>query len=717
MGGNRDDAKDTLSGVMLRAFDKLPKHANKINSPKAWLAKLTQNFCIDIHRARQRRQAARSEAALPKEGDESLAPVTSPEKQLFSKENLSSIRHLIASLSPALQEVIVRKFIENQSYADIANALDLSPAAVRKRIERARNALRQRLQSQPSGGAAARELATGGGKTARHKSARERSYRPSETEELSFHPIALRLLNVTFPSGKEAELYIGLPPKEGRLLSRLASLEKYVHHHPSGWKKRLERADILYRLGRWSEAIIEYRTGLRAQRRSLAARLRLGNLLQTFGQSQEAMALYRSTLPLARQPATRHHLNGLIEVSLHNEEAAITAFKQARSLEPQVMAHRYALGQLYLQKELPAEVLRLYADLRQSDDADLLAASQRQQALMMMERFDEAEMLAARVCEADAGNLFALKFQVDRRCKRGLAQGAEGLLTRRLLKKMIRLSPASADVCESLAVYQLMRGKWKPALRLLFDFTSAHPMNDRGWLHYARWLYLTGSYEAAAEAIRQAFALCQDMVELYKPLCDILSATGQLAFLLPILPETLRRFPERWSLWATSARALVSQAVHQSQACQYARKACRLASQLAEAWFAYGQVLAAAGRHEQAVEAFAAGWPRLPQAGCLSASIEAAVQRAISHLALGDRRQALLWAEEGRRRAQRLSEIDPAMSYYWQAKAAELSGDASAALPAYEHALTLHLLFPQRAEALEAVKRLRANGMDYQPSR
>ena len=50
MGGNRFQAQDALSEIMLKAWEKLPKFSAKITNLKGWLTKFAHNFCIDRHR-------------------------------------------------------------------------------------------------------------------------------------------------------------------------------------------------------------------------------------------------------------------------------------------------------------------------------------------------------------------------------------------------------------------------------------------------------------------------------------------------------------------------------------------------------------------------------------------------------------------------------------------------------------------------------------------
>ncbi|NCS50448.1 MAG: RNA polymerase sigma factor [Microcystis aeruginosa BK11-02] len=54
MGGNCKDGEEALSRAIIKAYEKMPIHAEKITNPKAWLTRMTHNLCVDIHRERQR---------------------------------------------------------------------------------------------------------------------------------------------------------------------------------------------------------------------------------------------------------------------------------------------------------------------------------------------------------------------------------------------------------------------------------------------------------------------------------------------------------------------------------------------------------------------------------------------------------------------------------------------------------------------------------------
>jgi RNA polymerase sigma factor (sigma-70 family) len=148
MGGVREDAEDALSRAMLRALEKLPNSACKIENFRAWLSRLTLNLCVDMHRER-RRQVRRLESfenAQPGSNDRLLAADTdSPEQGLINREVFAYVCTAVDDLPLRLREPFVLRFFQEMDYREIADCLILSTDNVRKRIQQARDILREQL--------------------------------------------------------------------------------------------------------------------------------------------------------------------------------------------------------------------------------------------------------------------------------------------------------------------------------------------------------------------------------------------------------------------------------------------------------------------------------------------------------------------------------------------------------------------------------------------
>ncbi len=149
MGGKHEDAEDALSISMLKALDKFPAYARKITNPRGWLTRLTYNVCIDIHRERRRRTKSNEniEDLLRCEGVPPYWVHRSPEEGILHSELYAQLCRAVADLPAQLREPFVLRFFQETSYPEIADCLSLSIENVRKRIQKARAIIREKLEA------------------------------------------------------------------------------------------------------------------------------------------------------------------------------------------------------------------------------------------------------------------------------------------------------------------------------------------------------------------------------------------------------------------------------------------------------------------------------------------------------------------------------------------------------------------------------------------
>jgi RNA polymerase sigma factor (sigma-70 family) len=153
MGGNPTDAEEVLSRAMLKAWDKLPNHAEKITNLRAWLLRLTHNLCIDIQRERRRKamQIEDIEEVAATGNSAVISGLDSPEEALLHHELGQYIRRAIDSLPSRLRNPFILRYCHQIAYQDIAQKLALSLNNVYKRIQQAREILQKRLSRYLSG--------------------------------------------------------------------------------------------------------------------------------------------------------------------------------------------------------------------------------------------------------------------------------------------------------------------------------------------------------------------------------------------------------------------------------------------------------------------------------------------------------------------------------------------------------------------------------------
>jgi RNA polymerase sigma factor (sigma-70 family) len=148
MGGNMADAEDAVDTAMLRAHQKYAAPPGKILNPRAWLGRILHNVCMDIHRERQRWGDA-EEQVEDLEAVEPPSPSLLPDAGLLQRESAAAVRKCIQDLPPNLRGPLVMRYLQDMSYADIADQLRLTNCNVRKRIQLAYGILRTTLSQEP----------------------------------------------------------------------------------------------------------------------------------------------------------------------------------------------------------------------------------------------------------------------------------------------------------------------------------------------------------------------------------------------------------------------------------------------------------------------------------------------------------------------------------------------------------------------------------------
>ena len=508
---------------------------------------------------------------------------------------------------------------------------------------------------------------------------------------------------LTQSSGVELNVRLILDEKPTRMHQKLKTLSQYVQRYPSGWKKRLELANLLYAMGCIHQAIEEYRFVVDRQPQLLEVRMKLGKLLQITGKEALAIAVYESALLNVRHVATRKHIDGLIAVCRNDIQGAIAAFEAAAVYEPDNAAHWLALGQLHMQTEDTVAALQAFNAVLSLNPDDMVALIDSYDLLLATGNMQAAQQRLGKIVDLAGDDFQTLKRQIDQRYRQRLVSGDEGKQTQQMLNSLVRMAAEGADVCQSLADDHIFRGEWAKGVGILAQFTEEHPNHPKGWYYYGRCLFHTGEYQKAASAMLKAYDLYPQDCQIYRALCEVLPAAGMIFYpnLVDIVEQMLQHFGDRWSVWATAGRVLVESCQEIARGCDISFKGTQLQPLLPDAWFCYGRVLALAGKHQSAVEALAQGWRLLPEAGGYMQSVSAAVWLGESYQVLGDDNASRRWWEEACQRVQELMEFEPAIASYWQGRALEGMGDVKGAIQAYGSALSLQLLYSEKVFMFE----------------
>lgn len=145
--GNMAEAEDVLGNAMIKAFHQYRQVGGAVANERAWLSRLVRNVCIDHYRSGQRlarwiEDTVRDEILSLRASPQGVQEPT-PEERLEASQAIRELEELITAMPETLRRPLVMRFLEDMGYDEIAQALDLTNCAVRKRIQLARDFLRK----------------------------------------------------------------------------------------------------------------------------------------------------------------------------------------------------------------------------------------------------------------------------------------------------------------------------------------------------------------------------------------------------------------------------------------------------------------------------------------------------------------------------------------------------------------------------------------------
>ena len=135
-------AADLAAETFLQAFRSRRRFTGGEEAVLAWLYGIATNLVRMNHRTEERRLRAYARAAAALSGYD---PAHAVEDRLDAEALGPALAVALASLSPALREVLVLHAWAELSHDEIAEALGCSSAAVRARLSRARRRLAAEL--------------------------------------------------------------------------------------------------------------------------------------------------------------------------------------------------------------------------------------------------------------------------------------------------------------------------------------------------------------------------------------------------------------------------------------------------------------------------------------------------------------------------------------------------------------------------------------------
>jgi RNA polymerase sigma-70 factor (ECF subfamily) len=140
--GNSDDAEDLTARVFYRAMRHIGNYRHRGLPFSAWLYRIAHNLVANWHRDNSRRkEIPLDEAMVGKNiGDH-------PETELVQSEERDKLLHVIRLLPADRQELLILKFVEHLSNAEIGQIMGRSEGAVKSLYHRTLLNLREEYEA------------------------------------------------------------------------------------------------------------------------------------------------------------------------------------------------------------------------------------------------------------------------------------------------------------------------------------------------------------------------------------------------------------------------------------------------------------------------------------------------------------------------------------------------------------------------------------------
>jgi RNA polymerase sigma-70 factor (ECF subfamily) len=142
---NREEAEDVTQEVLM----KLWQHNEEVDPEKltAWVMRVARNAVIDVTRRQRTRSAVFAEGA-DFEVVEALvaAPGADSEKAVRSRETRDALESALAAVDEPYRSIVVMREIQNMTYAEIVDVLELPLNTVKVYLHRGRRMLREALR-------------------------------------------------------------------------------------------------------------------------------------------------------------------------------------------------------------------------------------------------------------------------------------------------------------------------------------------------------------------------------------------------------------------------------------------------------------------------------------------------------------------------------------------------------------------------------------------
>ncbi len=142
--GRHDQAEDLTQDVFLKLYKSLGTFDRRANF-QTWLVSVSRNLCIDHYRSARRERETISRDVDPADLAPA-APGVSAYAQLEQRDRVELLKAALDRMAPTLRTAVMLRDIQELTYQEIAQQLNLPEGTVKSRINRGRTELARQIQ-------------------------------------------------------------------------------------------------------------------------------------------------------------------------------------------------------------------------------------------------------------------------------------------------------------------------------------------------------------------------------------------------------------------------------------------------------------------------------------------------------------------------------------------------------------------------------------------
>jgi RNA polymerase sigma-70 factor (ECF subfamily) len=142
--GRHDQAEDLTQDVFLKLYKSLDTFDRRANF-QTWLISVSRNLCIDHYRSVRKERETINRDVDPADVTP-VAAETAADKKLEQRDRVALLRVALDKLAPTLRTAVMLRDIQELTYQEIADRLNLPEGTVKSRINRGRTELARQIQ-------------------------------------------------------------------------------------------------------------------------------------------------------------------------------------------------------------------------------------------------------------------------------------------------------------------------------------------------------------------------------------------------------------------------------------------------------------------------------------------------------------------------------------------------------------------------------------------